>query len=145
MDGSPLKSSVGAVFVAAAAFLASTANAAEPPACSDRAVMRMVQESFWEQKLLLSPVPTERDGDVWRAYNEFTVSNVVSHGYDSGLKRRLCEGSIGKGQRPIAVPYTVQITESDPSTYIVRADFRAMPREHAIVLREMVVNIANKK
>lgn len=127
------------VLAALLATFGAAALAAEPPACADRAITRTVQELFWEQKLHLQTTPTEADGKAWLAFNDFQVSNVVALGYDDGMKRRRCEGSIGKGRQPVRVPFTVQT--SDSGNPVVRADFSGMPDAQATALRELIVRV----
>lgn len=127
-----------------AILLAQAALAGEPPTCGDPAVTKSVQELFWEQKLRLETSPGPQDGNAWRAFNDFTVSSVVTHGYDTGLRRRACEGGIGKGRQPWRVPYTVQATDDAPGRFVVRADFRNVPDDQAMALRELIVRVINQ-
>jgi hypothetical protein len=121
---------------------AGTAFAAEPAQCADRAVTETVRELFWENKLRL-PLPKPHETIALKAYNDWPVSAVTSNGYDATLKRRLCEASLGAGQRPLRVWYSAQLT--DAGSTFVRADFSAFPDAHAMVLRELIVQLVNAK
>lgn len=118
--------------------------ASDAPACADKGVTGLVQEMFWSDKLMLQTVPTPQDGNAWRAFSDFELRDAVTQGYDTGLKRRACEASIGKGAKPWRVPYTVQATDADPGRFVVRADFRSIPQAHAMMLRELIVQAINK-
>jgi hypothetical protein len=118
--------------------LAGNAQAAEAPACSDKAVTETVRTLFWNKKLLL-PLPTNKASVAHKAYGEWQVNDIVSDGYDSGLKRRACSATTGSGKQPANITYTVQITESNPSKFVVRADFSEIPDYLAMALREIIV------
>lgn len=123
----------------------SLAHAADAPACSAKPVTELVRELFWESKLKLTPVPTPKNESAYRAYSDFQVNDVVSNGYDSEIKRRSCSATMGKGQRPMKIGYTVQITEGNPSRFVVRADFSDFSDVLAMALREIIVQgIASK-
>lgn len=127
-----------------AILLAGNSQAADAPACSDKSVTETVRALFWENKLQLSPVPTDKTSIAYKAYGDWQVNDVVSNGYNSGLKRRSCAATTGSGRKPINITYTVQITESNPSRFVVRADFSDFPDYLAMVLREIIVQTMNK-
>lgn len=129
-----------AAALALAAFNASAQNA---PPCTDKAATETVRELFWGKKLSLKTIPTAADGNAWRAYNDFPVVDVVSNGYDTGLRKRSCSASLGKGRNPIRVHYTLQVTESDPGRFMVGADFSSMPERETMALRELIVQAIN--
>lgn len=132
-----------AAIVLLAIATAGAAHAAEPAQCSDKAITETVRELFWENKLRL-PLPRQHEAIALKAYADWPVSNVVSLGYDSGLKRRNCEASLGAGERPLRVRYTAQITQDTGATF-VNADFSRFPNQLAIALREMIVQQVNAK
>jgi hypothetical protein len=134
-----------ALALISALLLAQTAGAGDVPACADKAVTGLVRELFWSEKLMLGTVPTPNDGNAWRAFSDFNVRDVVTNGYDSGLKRRSCSAGvgIGKGAKTWPVHYTVQVTDSDPGRFVVRADLRGIPDAQAMALRELIVQAVN--